>query len=238
MHHAALPAGGDLGLLFLASLLGSTHCIAMCGPYVTACAAQFVPQGATAAARLGRRSLFVFGRLLTYMLIGAGVGAFGQVALAAANRAGLGGILAILAGLVTLLFAASLLGWIADPTLVLARAGLQRLLLAGSARVRQAAPLAMPLLLGGLQGLLPCALVYAAASRAAVAGSAGAGILTMAVFGLGTVPAVFALTLLPVAVLRRAAAQRIAGVLLGVLGALLVLRGLAGLGLIGSTLWW
>jgi sulfite exporter TauE/SafE len=64
------------------------------------------------------------------------------------------------------------------------------------------------------------------------------GALTMVVFGLGTVPAIFALTVVPQTVLRRVQAQRLAGVLLTVLGALLILRGLATFGWVPSTGWW
>jgi sulfite exporter TauE/SafE len=64
------------------------------------------------------------------------------------------------------------------------------------------------------------------------------GALTMVVFGLGTVPAIFALTVVPQTVLRRVKAQRLAGVLLSLLGVLLILRGLANFGLVPSTGWW
>ena len=64
------------------------------------------------------------------------------------------------------------------------------------------------------------------------------GALTMVVFGLGTVPAIFVLTVVPQTVLRRVKAQRLAGVLLTVLGMLLVLRGLASFGLVPATGWW
>ena len=64
------------------------------------------------------------------------------------------------------------------------------------------------------------------------------GALTMVVFGLGTVPAIFALTLVPQTVLRRVRAQSLAGVLLTVLGMLLILRGLANFGWVPSTGWW
>jgi sulfite exporter TauE/SafE len=64
------------------------------------------------------------------------------------------------------------------------------------------------------------------------------GAFTMLVFGLGTVPAVFALTVVPQALLRRVKAQRLAGALLAILGVLLILRGLANFGLIASTGWW
>ena len=120
----------------------------------------------------------------------------------------------------------------------MAGAGLGRALTAGRMRLKQAPPSVAPLLLGALQGWLPCALVYAAASRAAISGSAGMGALTMVVFGLGTVPAIFALTVVPQAVLGRVTAQRLAGVLLTLLGMLLILRGLASFGWVPATGWW
>jgi sulfite exporter TauE/SafE len=64
------------------------------------------------------------------------------------------------------------------------------------------------------------------------------GALTMLVFGLGTLPAVFAMTLVPQTLLRRVQAQRLAGVLLAGLGVLLILRGLATFGLVPQTGWW
>jgi sulfite exporter TauE/SafE len=230
--------GGDLLLLLGASLLGSAHCVGMCGPYVAMCTAQFVPRGATAAARFFLRILFNLGRIATYGLIGLIVGAFGQIAQAAATRLGIGGILAILAGAAALIFGLSMVGWLRDPARVVAGAGLGRALTAGRMRLKQAPPSIAPLLLGALQGWLPCALVYAAASRAAISGSAGMGALTMVVFGLGTVPAIFALTVVPQAVLGRVRAQRLAGVLLTLLGMLLILRGLASFGWVPATGWW
>jgi uncharacterized protein len=230
--------GGDLVLLFGASVLGSAHCVAMCGPYVTMCTAQFVPRGATAAARCGLRVVFNLGRIATYSFIGLIVGAFGQIAQELASRFGVTGITAIAAGIAALVFGLSMIGWFRDPARVVAMAGLGRWLVAGRVRVNQAPPAAAPLLLGALQGWLPCALVYAAASRASLAGSPAMGALTMLVFGLGTLPAVFAMTLVPQTLLRRVKAQRLAGMLLAGLGVLLILRGLASFGLVASTGWW
>ena len=71
-HHAMLPlcvGRGDLAMLFAASLLGSAHCVGMCGPYVAMCTAQFVPRGMTPMTRLGFRLLFNMGRIVTYCLI-------------------------------------------------------------------------------------------------------------------------------------------------------------------------
>jgi sulfite exporter TauE/SafE len=46
-----------------------------------------------------------------------------------------------------------------------------------------------PLVLGLLNGIIPCGLVYAALAHAAQSGSAALGAIGMAVFGLGTMPA-------------------------------------------------
>jgi sulfite exporter TauE/SafE len=219
-------------------VIGSVHCVAMCGPYVTMCTAQFVPRGATTAARCGLRVVFNLGRIATYSFIGLIVGAFGQIAQELASRFGVTGITAIAAGIAALVFGLSMIGWFRDPARVVAMAGLGRWLVAGRVRVNQAPPAAAPLLLGALQGWLPCALVYAAASRASLAGSPAMGALTMLVFGLGTLPAVFAMTLVPQTLLRRVKAQRLAGLLLAGLGVLLILRGLANFGLVASTGWW
>ena len=125
-----------------------------------------------------------------------------------------------------------------DPTRVFAAAGIGRWITASRVRLRQASPAAAPLLLGALQGCFPCALVYAAASRASLAGSPAMGAITMLVFGLGTVPAIFTLTMVPKSLLRRVQAQKMAGVLLAALGVLLILRGLANFGLVPSSGWW
>jgi uncharacterized protein len=230
--------GGDLVLLFGASLLGSAHCVTMCGPYVAMCTAQFVPRGATPGARCGLRILFNVGRIATYGVIGLIVGAFGQIAQATASRFGFAGIVAIAAGSAALLFGLSMIGWFRDPAQVVAAAGLGRWLIAGRMRLNRAPAAAAPFLLGALQGWLPCALVYAAASRATLAGTPLMGAFTMLVFGLGTAPAIFALTLVPQTLLRRVKAQRLAGALLALLGVILILRGLANFGLVPSTGWW
>jgi sulfite exporter TauE/SafE len=236
--HAALPMGGDLVLLFGASLLASAHCVGMCGPYVALCTAQFVPRGATPGARLYLRILFNAGRIATYGLIGLMVGAFGQIAQALASRAGLSGLVALAAGVSAGVFGLAMIGWIRDPARALGGAGVQRWLVAWRARLNSSPAATTPLMLGALQGWLPCTLVYAAASRAGVSGNAFMGALTMVVFGLGTVPAIFALTLVPQTVLQRVKAQRLAGVLLTILGVLLILRGLADFGWVPSTRWW
>ena len=60
----------------------------------------------------------------------------------------------------------------------------------------------------------------------------------MFVFGLGTVPAIFALSSLSPALLRRVRGWRWAGLLIAIVGALLMLRGLAAMGVVRHSAFW
>ncbi len=209
----------------------------MCGPYVALCAARLAPAPASATG-LGVRLLFNAGRLATYVAIGTLVGAFGQIALAAGSRARVGGILVLAAGALAVLFGLSLVGWIRDPAGILNRMGIDALIRGGAKEAFRAPRFLSPILLGALQGAFPCALVYGAAARAAVAGSAVAGAGVMLVFGLGTVPAIFALSSMSPALLRRVHGWRWAGLLIAAVGALLVLRGLASMDIVRHSILW
>jgi sulfite exporter TauE/SafE len=83
--------------------------------------------------------------------------------------------------------------------------------------------------LGLLNGLLPCGLVYAACAAATTTGGVLAGAQFMAIFGLGTVPMMLAISLsgklVPLS-LRLKLRQAIPVCLL-LLGTLLILRGLS-----------
>jgi len=209
----------------------------MCGPYVALCTARLAAPGRPIPG-VGARVLFNAGRLATYTAIGALVGAFGQIALAL-GRAHVAGAVAVAAGALTMLFGVSLVGWIRDPAALLDRVGVAVFLREGVRETTSRAPRSLsPALLGALQGAFPCALVYGAASRASVAGSAGAGAGVMLVFGLGTIPAIFALSSLSPMLLRRVHGWRWAGLLIAMVGALLVLRGLAEMGVVGHTAFW
>ncbi|MGH7742650.1 MAG: sulfite exporter TauE/SafE family protein, partial [Candidatus Eiseniibacteriota bacterium] len=193
MHHM-LPPSGDLSLLFVAALVGGVHCAGMCGPYVSMCSARLahaLPQSATL---VWLRVLFNLGRVGTYVVLGTLAGAFGGIAGALASVQGVPGVVSIAAGVFALLAALSLAGVLPALESAAAALGLDRVIRAGSVRAAQAPRVVSAISLGALQGLLPCALVYGAASRAAASGSAGRGALTMLVFGLGTLPALLALT--------------------------------------------
>jgi uncharacterized protein len=187
-------------LLFLAGFAGSFHCIGMCGGF--ACALGADPRGAGATSV--RHVLYNTGRLTTYCFLGTLAGGLGQAictslglrsdqgtpflraSLDAGQRA-----LAVMAGLLMIVMALSffgLRGWgrvtggFGGSTLVNSLRSLLR-------TPGHAAPLA----LGVLNGFLPCPLVYAMVAQAASTVDVLSGCLTMAVFGLGTFPAMLAM---------------------------------------------
>lgn len=181
-------------LIFLAGLAGSMHCIGMCGGFV--CAMGSDPR--SRAATLRRHLIYNAGRVTTYCFLGALVGYLGvllvghggeNTAASIAQRA-----LAVVSGLLMVfiglqffgLFRAYHRGPMGRGGELVAHALRDLLKIPGST---------MPLAFGVLNGFLPCPLVYAFAAQAAGSGGALPGLITMAVFGLGTFPAMLAMGL-------------------------------------------
>lgn len=169
--------------LFLAGILGSAHCVGMCGGFVLSI-------GATATGprdNLARQVIYSSGRLFTYAILGATAGFAGwRLTRLVPSGVHFSAILALLAGAVLVyqgLAAAGVLrrrgvGGAATPCLAGTFFG-------GFLRMpgRLAAFLA-----GLLTGLLPCGLLYGMLALAASTHDLAAGTLTMVIFGLGTVP--------------------------------------------------
>ena len=173
-------------LLVLSGLLGSAHCLGMCGPFALAIGA-----GAPAwRANLWRQACYSAGRLFTYTILGA-VAAFCGLRIAEALAAWVNvpAILAIAAGL--LLVAQGLLAAGVIPARGVAGGG--SCPGAGGFRALLQARRSGELFLAGLfTGLLPCGLLYGMLALAASTHEPLRGMATMAAFGLGTVPAMVA----------------------------------------------
>jgi sulfite exporter TauE/SafE len=197
---SAVPADTlSLGALFLLGLLGSGHCVGMCGPLVLAFPGRI--------GGLGAQLAYGLGRLATYTLVGALLGGLGAGLGAAGGaegdpllwtaRAQLG--LSVLAALFLALFGLTRLGLMREPRfLSLANPGrlpgfaaLQARLggAAASHSERPPAALAALFALGLSLGLLPCGLSFAAFARSLASGDALWGALLALAFGLGTLPA-------------------------------------------------
>ncbi|MDV6315098.1 sulfite exporter TauE/SafE family protein [Idiomarina sp. HP20-50] len=172
----------DLITALLMGLAGAGHCLVMCG-------------GIASAMGVNTRAyhvwLYNLGRVSSYMVIGALVG--GAIGLFAPEGGYTTMVLRWLAVSFLLLLGLYFTGWFS---------GLVYLEKAGRPIWRKVQPLAIKLrnkpnalatfLAGAFWGWLPCGMVYSALSWAALSGSASGGALTMAAFGLGTLPAMIA----------------------------------------------
>ena len=217
MDNTVLPISTALML----GLAGSLHCVGMCGPIALA-----LPRadGAAPTTLIGGRLLYNLGRTLTYAAMGSVFGLFGQTLMVAGwQRA-----LSISAGILILLYLLSTwLGrgrWSLESAALRFVAPVQKAL---GRLLRQSSGGGL-LTIGLLNGLLPCGLVYVALAGAAATGSAPGGAAFMAVFGLGTIPMMLAISLLGPSIYGRFRGrfQVVIPVVLGLMAVLFILRGL------------
>jgi uncharacterized protein len=155
-----------LGAAFLTGLLGSVHCVAMCGAFAASCTR--VPRGLPA---------WHAGRIGTYALLGALAGAAGRLLpgppwLPAAVAAGL-----------LLWFALALAGLVPEPRLI------PRGLTSAAGRAAGTPSPGAQAAFGVANGFLPCGLVYSALSIPVALADPARGALAMIAFGAGTLPA-------------------------------------------------
>lgn len=158
-------------------LAGSMHCLGMCGPLVLA-----VHTTSHAQVFSTNKILYHLGRLLVYGVLGALAGLIGETASAFGWQQGL----AILAGVAML----ALVVW---PEKL--KSGPFKLI----GKLKQTFSILLQtksygthFLLGMLNGLLPCGLVYMALAAALATGSLYSSVSFMLFFGLGTSPALLA----------------------------------------------
>ena len=173
----------DFGIALALGLLGSLHCAAMCGPLMVA-----LPVTATSSyGFILQRIVYQLGRVVTYCLLGIIAGFVGK----SVFLFGLQQWLSIALGV------AILIGFFASgqfPAYTLIARPVARLKFLMSAQMQQRS-LRSQLILGMLNGLLPCGLVYVALAGAASQGTIFEGVGYMALFGIGTMPTMLGISL-------------------------------------------
>lgn len=176
--------------IFAASLAGSLHCAAMCGPFMGAVVG-FGPERRPPALT---QAAYHAGRLATYLALGAASGFLGRVLDVGATYAGIGRISAIVAGALLLLSGASSL-FASRGFVPLRRRAPRRLgtsLGVLLAKMQNTRPFPRALLLGLATTFVPCGWLYAFVATAAGTGRALSGMGVMFAFWLGTIPALVA----------------------------------------------
>ena len=218
----------DLAAALTLGFFGSLHCIGMCGPLALALLPTKQPTNGAPSSwtRIASGSLlYNCGRVMTYALLGLLFGLFGS----AARFAGLQQFLSIGTGVVILL-------WLVLPKYLTQRSEAKHHAAAVLAnlklwlnRLLRSHRSAAPFGVGLLNGLLPCGFVYLALAGALAQPSITRSMLFMALFGLGTMPAMLAI-MLPNGLLsstRRGSLRRVLPVGTAIVAVLLIVRGLA-----------
>jgi len=201
-------------------LMGSLHCLGMCGPIAFA-----LPVRTTnIRIKILKYGLYNVGRVVTYTILGSIIGIAGKGFV----LAGMQQILSITAGVLIIVSAA--LAYTAVNTVVLNRITVAirtRLKSAFHFYFQQKGYTAL-FMLGILNGLLPCGMVYMAMLAALAAGSSFSGAVFMTGFGLGTIPMMFGICLAGniTGMKWRSIVYKATPVLACMVGMLLILRGL------------
>ncbi len=205
-------------------LLGSFHCIGMCGPI-----AFILPVDRTHTfKKLSQITAYHIGRLLAYAIIGLCFGLIGK----GLNMFGLQQYLSIAVGVLMIVV-------ILIPTQTFNTYNLSKPVFRFISKIKTELGKALKkksadtfLTIGFLNGFLPCGMVYMAVFASLAIGNAWESSLYMMLFGLGTIPlmttAIYFGTFLNVTVKKRI--QKAIPVFVIIIGLLFILRGL-GLGI-------
>ncbi|HYN41052.1 MAG TPA: sulfite exporter TauE/SafE family protein [Thermoanaerobaculia bacterium] len=217
---------GLLGFLTLGLLGGFGHCIGMCSPFVLFVSRRYVPDGAGRGAAFLAQIWYTLGRVVTYAILGALAGALGGAVQLAGSLLGIQRAASVVAGAALVLWA---LAALSDLVPGFSAGGKLFGRVAGALRGRVPGH---PFATGLFLGLLPCGLLYSAVIAAVARGGVLQGALALAVFGLGTAPALLGISLADELLARRRSfVNRLSQLFVLAMGAWFLWTGLAGRGL-------
>lgn len=174
--------------IFLASLAGSPHCVAMCGPFLAFAAA------GDERSVTGRRHIPLIayhgGRLAAYLAVGVAAGALGAGVDRLGVMAGVGRAAAVVAGILMVLWGLNTLLALRGWRLVSSHGpvSLQRAVTGVVRRVGGLPGIPRASVTGLATALLPCGWLYAFAAAAGGTASPFRAALVMALFWTGTLP--------------------------------------------------
>lgn len=179
----------DLIIILTTAFLGSVgHCIGMCGGIVVAYSSSKIDQSSTYLQQTASHLAYNFGRVTTYTFLGALFGFVGQVVAFTPTTKG---ILFVITGILMLLAGLSLIGNIKFLNSAEWSVSKYSWYQNSFKHLMSNRSYLSFYLLGLLNGIIPCGLVYAFAIFAASTADPLSGALVMATFGLATIPALF-----------------------------------------------
>ena len=205
---------------FTIGLIGSLHCIGMCGPI-----ALTLPLGSKSIlSRIINGLTYNFGRIITYTLLGLFFGFFGErLAVASTQQT-----ISIVIGSFFILSVFIPKKYINTINPIGYFGKLIQTLKTSLGKTIQSQSFGSKLMVGILNGLLPCGLVYAAIGGSIATGSLLKGAFFMFWFGLGTIPLMFSIYFLSnsISLSLRNNIKKLIPVFILLLGSLFILRGL------------
>jgi len=212
-----------LGFLTLGFLGSFGHCVGMCSPFVLFVSHRFGQGAGTRGASTVAQLWYTAGRIVTYALLGAVAGALGSVVEFAGTLLGFQRAAAVVAGgalIVSALVALSgLIPGLTSGGRLFAR-------VAGALKGRVPGH---PFLAGLFLGLLPCGLLYSAVIAAVARGGPIEGAVALALFGVGTAPALLGVSLAnELLVVNRAWVNRLSQCFLLAMGISFLWKGIFG----------
>ncbi len=223
---------------FIVGLTGSLHCLGMCGPIVIAWSLRYRNASAAGSGNAGlslfpgaflHHLAFHAGRIATYSALGAiAAGIFSSFEVHSFSmqyRAGF----AIASGIVLICMGLVIFGALPLPLFITRLLSPQAPVLGKNlAKLTASCKPGSKIGLGLLVGLLPCGFTWAMLVAAASTLSPLRGLVMMASFGLGTVPALLAagMSTSLVSVRTRLFGERAAAVFIVIMGASMAIRGL------------
>jgi sulfite exporter TauE/SafE len=189
MEHGHAIAELSYGLAFMTGILGSGHCVGMCGALVSGFFLKFAGGQST----LLPVAAYHGARISIYALVGVIAAALGAVLVQTGIIGKAQGILQIVAGIVVILLGLEILG------VTRFRLSFGFVKLSWLHRLLFDAPKRGPVLgaaIGGaVNGLMPCAMTMAMAVKATTAATPIEGGLLLLAFGAGTLPSMLFVSL-------------------------------------------
>ena len=187
----------DLAWPLLIGLMGSLHCLGMCGPIVVACSLQRSKGRGDSGDKPAysvwpgvlQHVTFHWGRLMVYGLMGALAAVFFRLADPGIFIQALRGSMSLLGGLLLLLLGLVLLRWVPLPSFLEGVSlGTGSLLGRWMRSVIGSQGIGGRVALGIAAGFMPCCLSLAMLVTAGTTQDPVQGFATMVAFGLGTIP--------------------------------------------------
>ena len=195
MDHTQPLAEFSYALAFMTGLLGSGHCLGMCGGLVSGFFMK-VRRGGMQCPAWGTPAYLAYhaARLSIYALVGLIAAAIGTVLVATGGIGLAQGVLQIVAGLVVILLGFDLMGVspIRNTVGFAPLAWLRRQFVGAT----QKGPIVGAAIGGAINGMMPCSMTMAMAVQATTAPSVPEGMLLMLAFGAGTLPSMLSATFL------------------------------------------